>query len=41
VPEEGVARILGCGTEKGKHKCKNQKTAGANICLKILHFIIY
>ena len=37
---EGVARILRCGMEKGKHKCKNQKTAGADICLKILHFVI-
>ena len=26
--EEGKTRILGCGTEKEKHKCKNQKTAG-------------
>jgi hypothetical protein len=35
--EEGKGRILGCGTEKGKHKCKNKKTAGAfkvhTVCL--------
>ncbi len=37
VMEEGKGRILGCGTEKGKHKCKNKKTAGAfkvrTVCL--------
>ncbi|CAB4004926.1 Hypothetical predicted protein [Paramuricea clavata] len=27
VGEKGV-RILNCGTEKGKHKCKNRRTAG-------------
>ncbi len=27
--EEGKGRNLVSGTEKGKHKCKNKKTAGA------------
>lgn len=26
--DDGTKRQLGCGTEKGKHKCKNHRTAG-------------
>ena len=28
IEENGKTRSLGCGTEKGKHKCANRKTAG-------------
>lgn len=38
--EDGKARVIACGTEKGKHKCKNQKSAGAVTSVKI-YFWVY
>ena len=29
--DDGTKRQLVCGTEKGKHKCKNHRTAGNSI----------
>ena len=36
IKEDGKAREIACGTEKGKHKCKNQKSAGNSfVCMGI------
>lgn len=40
--DDGTKRKLGCGTEKGKHKCKNHRTAGnSNNMMNALYINFY